>query len=227
MMSLHDDALFSVFSYASGHTLSQAMMACRRLSHFIRSRDDLWGRLLHRQRATSIDLRQIPRPRPCFEGGENRYRYALAYASLKFAVRIARQEYSVNGVLMKDCILCMVSVLASFHDDSTLDERASFVGAWRKTERVVVQYPIGVYFDAVRVFGDLEPSLSVVLTAMRQVAINPALCHPVCKLRLSHRCGDADERERRHSERIWELRRVVRRLGYLLKIGRQAMSTLS
>ena len=224
MWPLDDDATFSLLSHASGHTLSQAMMVCRWLCALIRGRDDLWGRLL-RRRPTSVDLGHIPRTRPWFEAGENRYFYALAYASLKFAMRAARQEYTVNGVLMKDCILCMVGVLASFHDDSTLGERARFVRAWRETERVMVRYPIGTYFDATEAFADLEAPLSTVLTGMRQVAINPALSHPVCRLRLSHR-RDAAERERLHGERVWELKRVVRRVGYLLKVGRRAMRTL-
>ena len=228
MEALDDDALLSVLRRASGHTLSQAMMSCRRLCGFLRRRDELWGRLLRRPACVVVDeVQRIPRGRrPCgFAGNPNRYLYSLAYASLKFAVRIARLEYSTNGVLMKDCVLCVVSLMASVHDDSTVAEQAHLTRAWLAAEGCLLRFPIGTYFDAVEAFGSLEGPLAVVLMGMRQVAVNPALNSPVCRLRLSDRGGSA-ERDRRHRDRVWELKRVVRRIGFLLKVGRQAMGVL-
>ena len=227
MKSLDDDSLLCVLHLLSGHTLSQLTMVCTTLREFLRRMDSVWGRLVYHplpedalRGAPAASLRHGVAPclGPCLRA------YSLAYCTLKFAVRIARIEYTANGMVMKDCVLHLVRTLASFQDDSTLGERQCFAKAWSQTEGVLVRYPVGTYFDAVSAFCDLKPPLSVVLTAMKHVVLNPAFSIPVCQMSLARR-GVAVT-EKRLAEQVWELKRIARRIAYILKTGAKGLTVV-
>jgi hypothetical protein len=227
MQILSDDALFCIFRHTSGHTLSNAMMSCAHFCHFIETTDALWERFIRRPRSENHFSRLSPRPGPCSITKSAFHFYSLAYSNLKFAMRVARLEYSTNGVLMADCMTHIARLMGQPNGASLLarGSGAYLMRAWSKAEGHVTKHPIGTYFDAVEAFVDLEPPLSIISRGVQIVARNPALSSPVCRMRLSNTCSPQNM-EIKVNDRVWELKRVARRLRYLLKVGRHAMSAL-
>ena len=214
-------------------------MACTRMCNCIRQEDSLWSDLVCHDMVLLLgreDYPQYPpRTQPCPGVGGDRYIFCAAYANLKFAMRIARHEYTSNWELMRDGIQSLLVVSPYDDVDSTstgVDSWSSpltpvltraLTRSWGRVEHALVRFPIGTYFDAVEAFGDIELSLSVVLEALRLVVLMPPLIHYVYRMRTSHRRNVQMTAGGDYMDVVLEFKRMLRRVRYLLRVGRKAM----
>lgn len=201
MDALSFDTKFEVALLLPGHGLSLLCRTCAEWRRAVAENPDLWARLVRPGRAPdNLCL-------PVGDGGSRRV-YAAAYATARFVVRTLRSEMTDHFVAINDAVLALPCA-----SESPCVQRV--FKAWNRLQFHITGIPLCSRFDAAKLLRSTLSQIGTLRVVLDIVSSDEVLLAMVC----SKRCGGNPVA---FDSRLWELRRIARRLKYLYTLALRA-----